>query len=57
MATLIVLDYSIGEVFIYKTPIFRTNETAEKWINKNTPHKLSQIHFMTTKDEVEINYP
>ena len=56
MASLTILDYCVGEVFIYKTPNFRSNETAEKWINKNTSHKLSQISYMTTKKEVEINY-
>lgn len=57
MASLTILDYCIGEVFIYETPNFRTNETAEKWIGKKTSHKLSQISYMTTKDEIQINYP
>lgn len=57
MASLTILDYSAGEVYIYKTPKFRTNETAEKWIEKKTTHKLSQISYMTTKEEVQINYP
>jgi len=57
MASLTILDYSAGEVYIYKTPNFRSNETAEKWITKKTPHKLSQISYMTTKEEIQINYP
>ena len=56
MAQLTILDYSIAQVFIYKTPNFRTNETAENWIRKNTPHKLSQISYMTTNKETEIVY-
>lgn len=57
MAQLVILDYCVSEVFIYKTPKFRSNETAEAWINKNTSHKLSQIDYMTSKKDVEINYP
>ncbi len=56
MAQLTILDYSAAQVFIYTTPKFKTNETAENWISKKTTHKLSQISYMTTNEEVEIVY-
>lgn len=45
--TLTVLDFTLGEVHIYLYPADWEDE-IEHWIQQNTEHRLSNIHYMCT---------
>lgn len=54
---LVVLNYSGATVTFYKLPKrIKQNEDVENWIIKNTEHRLDDIHYMTSKDDIEIIY-
>lgn len=52
---LVILNYSAATVNFYTLPNgIEQSEQVEDWIIENTEHRLSDIHYMTNKEEIEI---
>ncbi len=52
---LVILNYSGATVNFYTLPKgIEQSEQVEDWIEKNTEHRLSDIHYMTSAEEIEI---
>lgn len=54
---LVILNYSGATVTFYTLPEnIETCEEIENWIIENTEHRLSDIHYMMNKEEIELIY-
>lgn len=52
---LVILNYSGATVNFYTLPKhIKQSEQIERWIEKNTEHRLKDIHYMSSKEEITI---
>lgn len=52
---LVILNYSGATVNFYTLPEgIEQNEQVEDWISENTEHRLGDISYLTSKEEIEI---
>lgn len=52
-----VMDYSSGSIKMYSPEVESSdNFDVENWLNDNTDYKDSQCYYMSSSEEIEVEY-